>query len=681
MRFIQFIVMCIATFGVSAAQADFTSNWLATPKAERNAPEGHYEGRILERMVTVGNTVYPVGNIVYLKFPKREKFNPADFAEKVRVAMGFEKWHTRRQRGAYVFESQWASTLRFVRMYVKEEKDSISYSVAVFRMAYMDSVVLESELIQRRLAGVTEGQLPWLEKMFTWVDRNASLFAKAYAEGCPVCTPGDTICMMSASSCNEAQMVTQMQQFNNNIGQTNTQLGIANGNWSQTNSQLATANGQLATANANWAQTNQVGAAANKNWADTNKELHRSNDLLQNFMKPENAFLFAAATAAGAAVGAMAVSLAVDALVAGGKAIYEAITHEQEEAKILERFKQAREVWEKTSLAARDLEKVIDSLLYLKTISKSFGLTREQMIEKLGVSKASSEAALRRAKGQLDEATNSDNAACIEKYSNETAQLTDLVGNVSSLRTKLQDPLTEAAICTNLKQDLGKLTAAEGMLQKARASILGGHDVWLKSWGDENEQARKDLERARSKTRDIVLRTVKMANADQTKALDEQNDLRSRYISACMAKDCNFLGDIPLIGLPIREGWRPECSRKFDASPQGHRFQTRVKEINKAHDSQLAEAGREYNQAKPQSADEYFHNPTMVAELRGYDSWFDQVRDEQACLSNPRACTANGANQKGMMTRFNALAAKGKQIDEVCNAAITGAPTSKLAAK
>ncbi|MBI3544530.1 MAG: hypothetical protein HY075_14760 [Deltaproteobacteria bacterium] len=639
------------------------SEWLATPRLERQGPGGKFSGQIFERLVHAGNISFSIGNIVYLRSPKTAAFDVADFAEKTGKAMGFKRWNERRNNGAYVFENLWQAAGRYVRLYVKDEGDSIAYSIAMFRYAYADSMALETELIQRKLAGVDEQRLPWLKGLMSFIDRTVG-FPQAYAQAspCATCVPGDLICATAAAACAQNQLVNQMTQMNTNLGNFNTQFGNFNTQFGSFNTQLAGMNANMTTANANWAASNA--------------EMKRTNDLLKSFIDPAHAFLWAGASAAGAAVGALAVSGAVELISAAGSAIYEAITHEKEEARIMERFAKARELWEKTSTLAGDLEKAIDNLLYLKDISTKFGMSREDLIKRLGVESAKKEAEYDRTKRLLDRATEQNDTVCVEELAKQKSELRDFVEEVNKLRSRLQDPLSDAAICTNLKKDLSQLLMAEGTLQKARAAILGGQDVWQRKWNEENEQARAELGRAREKVRRRNHDAVEIANETQKKALAEQDAIWFREMDKCKRDEAGFIGDIPLIGI-IRDAWGSKCFNKLEKAFVGERYKRRVREINKAHEDALREAGREYNDAAQRADDMYLHSPTMMADLKGYDMWFDQVRSEQACLQNKNAC--NESAKKGVMTRFEVLAAKGQKIDEVC--ANVGKPVAPLAAK
>jgi hypothetical protein len=652
-------IFCAGLAWSAAAQApsaDFTASWTASRKHVRTGPGGKYEARIYERWVHAGDVSYVVGNVTHFRFPKAalpkgQAFNRHEAAEKLRVAMGLAAWRKREQGAASVFEAEWTRADRFVRVFVSETKDSIAYDIALYRMAYAEEMAFESELLLRQLSGALETRLPWLDRMTALLELVIPVAhaGPAPAPACPVCAPGDAVCAQMASAClQQAQLQQQITQIY-----------------------------------ASTSQMNAQGQAANTNWADTNREIRRSNDLLRDFIQPENAFLWAAAGAAGAAAGALAVSLAVDAIAAGGAAIYEAITHEKEEARILERFAKARELWEKTSQAAADLERTIDTLFRAREVTRSFGIPRGELVRRLGTFRALKSAELRRANQALDDALARGDDACAARLAGTAGFLTELVAEVERLREHMDDPQGDQQFCVILRRQLEKLREAEGQLQTARASILAGQQVWLRRWNEEYNRSADEYRSARSQAEGVHREALEAAAKRRDRAMREQLAIWDREVHECMRRRAPIiLRDIPLIGMPIRLTQRGACREEVSRSPAGVAYFRRKAEIENAYYRDVDEAGRERTAAGRRADSLYMHNPTRTEELAAYNRWFDSVRDEQACLMDAQACrspvsdrrpSGSGAesgepaiDRGSLLTRFEAISRKANRIDTLC---------------
>ena len=516
---------------------------MASKELVRPGKNGDSSARLFDRYVQIDSTSsFSIGNIVSFRFPKaglpkgadgKPIFDRAETAESIRKAMGFASWNSRKQKGASVYEAEWKPVNRFVRVYMWETPDTFSYSVAMYRPAYADSFAAESELIQRSLADAADQPEPaiqsWLKKtagyavnedeapasVSSWAMRLepsllSILIPEACADGCATCPAGsDPACYALAASCSNGQLGNQIGSLGNSItglgnsvngatnalNGTNQQLGPANNNWgnsnanwAQTNQQIAAMQSQMSTANANWAQTNQQLQGFNQNWQQTNA-------ILQKAFDPVNGAIFAAATAAGAAVGVMAVEIGCQALSSIGSALYEAITHAKDDAERLEAFTKAREIWEKSSSAASELEKTIDNLLDARRIAKSFGISREQLISQLGTRTIMTQIAKEDALHKAAEAYQQGDQACFASYSNKAAELKDIEAALGRLHDALPSSDDDQAMCNMLVSKLRALRIVEGQLQSARLDILVGQQAFMDQKEAQFKKQAEDIHR------------------------------------------------------------------------------------------------------------------------------------------------------------------------------------------
>jgi len=636
------LVSWVSSFFFSFARADISATpiraWVATPTEVREGPSGRYEGKILQRYVIADGKPFAVGNIVYVKFPKTSNshdFSATTVAEELRIAMGFRSWNHRQQLAAHVYESEWTATRRFVRVYMTEDRQSISYAVALFRMAYADTLAGETELIQRELLGVQDMPVPWLKRALEAMVGIPS----AHAEGvpCPMCAPGDIPCQIQQAGCAGTNQQNALGRLSNDV---NALSGVAT------------------------ALQPQVGVF-NKNYAETLKEYRATREMLQNFMRPENLFMFAAASAGGAALGAMAVNAAVDVIAAGGRAIWDAITGEGKAKAILERFKNAREIWEKTSSAAVELEKSIDEMLALKQLAKSFNIPREKVVAQLALQVTIYEAFERKAQKALDDAIERGDGDCASHYAQDLTHYKQGVVLAKTLQARLNDPSIDSALCIDLKKKLLKVREAEGVLQEARLAILAGQEQWATEWNAKYKKMEDDVKTAKSLPKKVNLQLVAAAHERYKKARAVEENFRDTQIVACKYKKAPpVLRSIPIIAGAFTAANISTCKEWFQQI-YGKAYEKRLVDLDLALKKDLEVANSGYTTATQNMNDIKIHNGTVSAEAESYIHWFKQVSDDQACLNNPSACKdANG--KQLLMTRFDALAKKTKDIEAAC---------------
>ncbi|HCM38970.1 MAG: hypothetical protein A2X97_08880 [Bdellovibrionales bacterium GWA1_52_35] len=680
----------------------FESNWQITPTYKAQGPGGTYEGKALTRYVTAGSLRFYVGNIVYYKFPKQDIHNgetAGGIAEKVRYSMGLETWHHRKVGAAHVYETKWKSAQRFVRLYITEQKDSYTYSIAMIRLSYADAVVIEAELLQRKLAGVLKEQTSWLDRLFAWIGPE-----EAHAE----CAPEDIACLIAASSGSYSGMTgslgaantganslpgagatgttgttgglgdlgnlsslmgggiggmdvtttialnpetnSAITGLNANMGATNTNLDAANKNWSTTNQNLTDIQTK-------WSDSNKTLKDSNKNWAETN-------DLMREFMDPKHAFVWAAASAAGAAVGAMTASLVVDTLVSGGKAIYqaiyEAITHEKEEARLLEAFKKARENWEKVSSTISELEKAIDSSIELRRLSSSLGLNRETaiklsaLLEEMKIRKELKQDDLRNA------IRDRQPRECIEEESQSVAKLGNLVAGFELVNANMKDKQGDAVLCDNLQSVLSKLRAAEGLLQKARTDILAAQDVWLKDFRKESAKTFKKMEIARNRQPKMKKEIENFSETLKDLSIEELDAVKSSWEDKCVRETKAKMGFFKWLKTPVRKNCRASFSKQYSAY-----LVEQNKEIEQRAADRLKSANEMYKYSSDIVHGLRIKGKTLDSEFESYVSWFKMLQSEQACsLKDPGACPP--AKFSAVLERINQYEAREGKIKDLC---------------
>lgn len=188
---------------------------------------------------------------------------------------------------------------------------------------------------------------------------------------------GNTNVQLGNANTNWSNTNAQLGNANTNWNSTNNQIGNVNTNWNNTNNQIGNANNnwnntnnQIGNANNNWNNTNTQLAAANNNMANFNKEYANmntnwaeSNKLLSQALDPNHMAKVAFYTAAGAALGGVAVNLAIQGVSSGISFLYELFTGAKKKKLEWEDLEKAMSVWDTQLNDLVKLEQAVDAYL------------------------------------------------------------------------------------------------------------------------------------------------------------------------------------------------------------------------------------------------------------------------------------------------------------------------------
>jgi hypothetical protein len=195
------ICLSLATTQAHAANntadiPDFGRSWLKSDWIKTQTPEGEAKARAFMRVVNTPKHAYTVGNITYFKYPKvagHTAFSYQQVLDTLKTAMEIPNWEERTVGKVHVYEGIWLSLGRYVKFYVRENSDSVEYSMAMLRLSYLRPIAAESEILQRELFGeMPEALLKssgWLEKFTASLERFGTLLENdAQADGTSGCT-------------------------------------------------------------------------------------------------------------------------------------------------------------------------------------------------------------------------------------------------------------------------------------------------------------------------------------------------------------------------------------------------------------------------------------------------------------------------------------------------------------
>lgn len=672
---------------------NFSSRWLAAKTVSKPGPGGTYTAKAFERFVLTGNVAYPIGNVIYLKFPKaREaghapaRFDPEEISAQLLGGLGLDAWKVKRREGrAYVFESDWPVAHRWVRVYAAESEDSIEVSVVNFRIAYAEDVAVESELIQRQLFGVLGAKVPWLRKMVAETDAfgdarywaadlleggiSRFLGTDAWAQGgaasCPACPAGlpanvcsayQAQCNVAGASNNLASASSNLQNISNFVGQLdpgsiNKAAGTVGG------IDPGAVNGVLK--NLQQISPTDINNALASVPSLANSASSMANSL-QEFVDPGHAFVWAAMSAAGAALGASAISMAVDGIAAAGKALVKAIAGKSG-AELFEAFKVARKEYTEISSAQGSLEAALDNMLALDELQKQFHLSRGQIVASLGPLasqlRARSDSAYAKLRAAID---GNSSAACVDFLSQRHSQLEDQAKLLAALHEKLSN-LPDAKVCDQLAELIGKIQQAEGDLNLARGDITAGQSAWGDVWRDKQDDLTKNVEHEKADARRECDHQV-----DWLKDRLKQRVATQQLIAYNWIRDCEGerRGMFSWVAVPDGDGltgggdrgpsnaWL-SCERDYYRTPQGQRVQAEIDKENRLYDQGVTDA-QTARDTKIQASQRRVisqMDETANGSYKQYSDWFVKVAKESANVD---------------LTAIGHLRQRGAKLDSLC---------------
>ena len=650
-------------------EQSFPAGWRISRFVAKEGPGGVYGARIFERQVKDGKSSFSIGNIVQFEFPKnrpslpggRVRYDMEQLSEHLRIGFGFERWRiARRQGNAHVFETDWQSQGRWVRAYAMDQGERFSISIALFRLAYAEDVAIESELIQRAIMGVLDKPAASAESEnsksgFKWerLLGISSAYAQAGGAGgggnctCPPNTPPN-LCAPFQAGCLTQGLQQLLNQSSNTLGAIQ---NLANGiNPAAINNALNRVGAvNVGALNNLFRSVPGLLQDANDNWAESNR-------LVSQFLDPGHAFVWAGASAAGAALGASAMGLLLDGVAAAGSAIYKAIQGKTDE-ELLDAFKKAREQYTQMNTASRSLEAALDNLLSLEELSRTFKLSREQILIGLGPlaakTKAEAEVAGERLRTAI--AGKAENA-CVDELALSKSNLDELHKTIGELQEKIAET-KGIRVCDQIGTLIDKVHKAEAELQVARGAILEGQAAWERQWQKSDEELDRQIESEKETYLDAWRERVEFLKSRLTKRVAAQESEALAEIGKCEESKRGFAMDLPagVFGGPDpgRSGaWRM-CELSFGMSPKGNQISNEIGKHRGDYDHGVKIATETYwSQIK--AAESRKASKRDAISDGGHDAylkWFAEVSREDAGIS---------------MTTLKYLTDRGDRIDQIC---------------
>ncbi len=519
-------------FATATEQTVFDSKWNYSPLITRTDADSSVKMKLFKRVFWINNNEVPIAetSFTYLKNPK-EKTNLDELAKKIQKAFGIESFVITGEDNQLKIEGFYKKINRFIRIDLKSENNNVIIVTTFIRNGFKQNLDPEINELHSVLLSYNgkdiEEKTTWTNWFKQFILKDASAAGIDYMSlfsGSNISLPPSVTGSGSSSSLtpsinfnisttglqNSTDNLTnqvgatnlQLGNANTNwagtnirLGDANTQLGNANGNWAGTNIQLGNANTQLGNANGNWAGTNAQIGNANQNWAGSNTQIQaananladfnkqygnmntnwaESNKLLAQMMDPNHMAKVGFYTAAGAALGAVAVNLAVEGVSAGISFLHELFTGAKKKKLEWEDFEKAMGLWDNQLSDLLKMEQAVDAYLAAFEFFEGKNLSNDylkQLTDAMRDMRFDRDLFTEKFKDQ------SLDVSCRKLFHNAADELDQKVkeyDEIIKFATKNNLSINSGAnyFCNQLKELQRRILAAENQMQDIRLKIL-----------------------------------------------------------------------------------------------------------------------------------------------------------------------------------------------------------------
>ncbi len=598
--FVCLITLSIKNLQARENQEIFKRNWNFSPLIVRSEDKSRIHTKIFKRQMWIGKIPMTIADtsLVFLENPKKDqdqsKNEIFNIAENIKKTFG-QRMIISGDRNNLIVEGPFEKINRYIKITLIKNPSSVSVISSFVRLGFYKKI--DSEIAELHLAlSKYDGKLQ-KEKKTSWYngiqiinDAHAQVMGLDLFElidGQNVNTDQSTNLFSSSSSGNSFEEINtnigalsnSLQETNTSIGQLTNQTEIANTNWANTNVEMTRANDtaeriadEAVTANRNWVNTNaeitkanetaekfaDEAVAANTNWANTNEEIGRANDTAEKFadeakavntnwaesnkilaktLNPQHMAKVAFYTAAGAALGGVAVNLAVQGVSEGISFLHELFTGEKQKKLEWSDFEKAIAAWDTQLNDLVKMEQIVDNLLgafdffegkklgndYLKQLTMA---TREMKFDK--------EEFLEKSRDKnLDQECRKTYFFAAEELDQKIKEYENIIdfmkkNNLSGIGD------SETFFCSQIKQLQKRILDAETQMQDLRLKILVAENQFYKKQREAIDKRDKDLNKSNSKLSKTLKEKNKYEEKIEKRVKKDQVSNRNLWLASCM---------------------------------------------------------------------------------------------------------------------------------------------------
>ena len=564
---------------VSPSEENFKSRWNYTPLVVKKEGSSEVHTKIFKRYFWIDNKPVTLADttFIFVKNPadnEAEKNSLSSIAENVKRSFG-PAIKIKNNSNEVIISGEVSKLNRVLKMQLRKTKDSVVIITTMMRAGFAEKINGEVDELHQTLIqykGETEVKISWHEtfrKLFlkdayaaeglklgnliNGFSNNTSSTGVGSGSGLAFNLNADFSGLTNSLNSLDAQasgINTNLGTANTNWGGTNVQLGNANNNWNGTNTQLNNAN-------TNWNNTNAEIKAGNKNWSETNKQMAAANVTAEKFAKEMNGMntnwaetnkILASAldpghmgklafySAAGAALGGVAVNLAIQGVSEGISFLHELFTGAKKKKLEWSDFEKAMDVWDTKLNDLVKLEQIVDSYLAAfdyfdgKHIGNDYVKQLEMAMTDMSFDR---ETFMEKFKDQ-----NSD-MACRKLYFVAAQELDKKIKDYEKIvqfASKNSLSITDGPqyFCSQLKELQRRILAAETQMQDLRLKILVAENQYYDKQNETLEKRDDDIEKINKRLGD-TLEEKKAFDKKITERMEEAKEKgKIEFIDACM---------------------------------------------------------------------------------------------------------------------------------------------------
>lgn len=296
-----------------------------------------------------------------------------------------------------------------------------------------------------------------------------------------------------------------------------------------------------------WAETNQI---IEEQWSETNaiarEGMERTTAIMERALDPKHAFVLAAATGAGAALGATAVNLVVDGIAFGLKQLVALFQSDMSDQEKIALFQSAIENYEQNNSTLRKLENALDTLPLMMLASQTFqGFNEDSLytLRELEKEKRHMQRGLRKLEDEVAAVENSglseeNKHVCIDSIYDQQLDIEEDIEEIERIVQFMENNGDLAnGFCSNMQNIWRQYIDAEAAMTRLRR-ILSTPDLqenFLQAIDEQFEQSRNRNEDIadRNAGRNLANDIQNRAERSRNRALNQLEGAQRQLLRQC----------------------------------------------------------------------------------------------------------------------------------------------------
>ena len=290
-------------------------------------------------------------------------------------------------------------------------------------------------------------------------------------------------------------------------------------------------NKNLEEANKTIADASKEATRFNDNWAESNKLLARTTD-------PNHMAKVAFYTAAGAALGGLAINLAIQGAAEGIAFLHELFTHSKQKKMEWNQFQEAMGIWDNQLSELTKLEKLVDGHIAAFDFFSNQNLGNDYN-KQLALAMRNMKFDRELFKEKFADPDQS--LACRQLFFNASEELNDKLNEFENILKFTKENSTSVLgpnyFCTQLKEMQRRILQAENQMQDVRLKILVAERQFYDKEKEKNKQQMNDIEKVNDNKKGALKDQKKIAEKLDKKMEKINEAARKKWVSDCNAAE------------------------------------------------------------------------------------------------------------------------------------------------